>query len=506
MSDPYRAARDAAAAAGLNNGRQPRQRKKRKPAAAAPGHLANYRLERKGDDDIKAGLSAAAIRRTLHALTGGWPRRVGDRLFAVTPEPGVLWLDGTEDLFAWIGGQLPDDEGGNGVRWTGGEDKVSRAEFAASCRQAAERYESIEAYPHEPPLPGAYYLHPDLPKKATGKALAGLLARFRPATAVDADLVKAQCLTPFWGGPPGQRPAFLLDSEEDDREGGRGVGKSKLCQALAHLAGGHVDVRPGEDYDKLMTRLLSPAALDRRVVLLDNVKTLRFSWADLEGFITADVISGRGLYVGEARRPNTLTWFITINRASLSRDMAQRCVPIRVRRPPHDPSWESGTWGYIEKNRWAIIADILAELRRPVPALTKYSRWAAWEQAVLARVKDPAAAQKAIVERQGALDDDQAEADLVRQEFVRELDRRGHKPEEEAVWIPAKPAAAIVNQALDEKYPVNRAGVYLGTLTIAELRKSNRSDWGRGWCWRGARCPLDAAMVQLLDPDRDPFH
>ncbi len=97
--------------------------------------------------------------------------------------------------------------------------------------------------------------------------------------------------------------------------------------------GGHVDVRPGEDIDRLMTRLLSPAALDRRVVLLDNVKTLKFSWADLEALITSDIISGRRLYAGEGRRPNSLLWCITLNRAGLSKDLAQRVVIIRLRRP-----------------------------------------------------------------------------------------------------------------------------------------------------------------------------
>ncbi len=138
-------------------------------------------------------------------------------------------------------------------------------------------------------------------------------------------------LSAFWGGPPGQRPAYLIESVDDDGKGGRGVGKSKLAQAVAALAGGHIDARPGEDIDKLMTRLLSAAALDRRVALLDNVKTLRFSWADLEALITADVISGRALYVGEGRRLNTLLWIITLNQASLSRDMAQRVVPVRLK-------------------------------------------------------------------------------------------------------------------------------------------------------------------------------
>src|SRR5262249_38538861 len=144
-----------------------------------------------------------------------------------------------------------------------------------------------------------------------------------------------------------------------------------------------------------------------------NVKTLRFSWSELEALVTADVISGRRLYVGEGRRPNTLLWFITLNKASLSKDMAQRCVIIRVKRPPRDPNWEAETWQLIDANRWAIVGDVLAELQRPVGRLERYSRWSAWEQAVLSRVAEPAEAQRVIEERQEAVDGDQAEADLV---------------------------------------------------------------------------------------------
>ena len=213
-------------------------------------------------------------------------------------------------------------------------------------------------------------------------------------------------LTAFWGGPPGERPAFLLESDPDDPQGGRGVGKSKLAQFLARLAGGHIDVRPGEDADKLMTRLLSSAALDRRIALLDNVKTLRLSWADLEAPITTDVISGRALYVGEGRRPNTLVWIITVNNASLSRDMAKRCVPIRLKRPTHMLSWESSTRELIDGRRWEIIGDLLAELRREAPPLSNFKRWSTWEQAVLSRVENPAQCQALIAERQDAVDED----------------------------------------------------------------------------------------------------
>jgi len=71
------------------------------------------------------------------------------------------------------------------------------------------------------------------------------------------------------------------------------------------------------------------------VVLLDNLKTFKLSSGELEGLITTDVISGHRFYFGEASRPNTLTFCLTINGASLSKDMSQRVVPVVLDRPDY---------------------------------------------------------------------------------------------------------------------------------------------------------------------------
>jgi hypothetical protein len=463
-------------------------------AEPEPRQLRNYYVADVDGKPVKVGLAAARIACDLSDLTGGWPRRVGDRLFARGDDDAPLWLDAQEGLMAFAGRHL---SGGlaNGLHWVKGEDKLSQAHFFAHLRQTTERFDAVEALPHFPPMPAVYYMH-RTPEGGDGQALARFVARFRPAEPVDAQLIRALLLTLFWGGSPGQRPAFLIEGEADDPQGGRGLGKSTLAQMAAALAGGHIDARPGEDIDKLMTRVLSKDALHLRAALLDNVKTLRFSWADLEALITTDVISGRKLYVGEGRRPNTLTWLITLNGASLSRDMAQRVVPIAVRWPPFDATWEDDTKALLARERWAIVGDLLALLQREVPKLERYSRWSAWEQGVLSRVEDPAACQEAIARRQQARDDDTAEADIIREGFAEELRRRRHDPDREAVWIPARVAAAVVNEATGEKYPTNRATSYLGTLTIAELRKSNRQGV-RGWAWRGVQSDPQAAAGPL---------
>jgi hypothetical protein len=471
-------------------------------AAVGPGEeddlqrLQNFEVITVQDEEdgkekqVQISLTATSIRLKLQAITGGWPRRVGKLLFAPLPGYQVLWMESTDQVFGWVAGWTK-----RTTKWARRIDTVSKTEFFAHLTQACQAYDAVEGYPHHPLLPTHYYLHPGL-AGGDGQALRQLLDRFRPASVIDRDLMLSAFLTPFWGGPPGQRPAFLVESEDNEVLGGRGVGKTKLAQAVAYLAGGHIDARPQEDFDKLMKRLLSPAALDRRVVLLDNVKTLRFSWADLEALITSDVISGYQLYVGEGRRPNTLVWMITLNNASLSKDMAQRCVIIKVKRPPHNPRWEEETWSFIDHNRWRLVGDIIAELKREAPLLKRHSRWAAWESAVLSKVGEPSDCQRVIVERQGAVDGDQEDADLVRDAFAAELIRRRHDPEREAVFIPSATAADIVNQATREKRPVNKATAYLGTLAIKELRRSKwTADSSRGYCWRGLQADAGQAMV-----------
>lgn len=432
---------------------------------------------------ICVGYSAQVLRDALKQLTGGWPKSANGMLFAEGLGHHPEWMRKAVETFAWIGGRLSESKE-NKLRWLKGADKVTEAQLHAYLAQTAERFDAVEELPHWPPLPGHYYMHPPLPQ-SDGTALRELCRRFSPATDVDSDLILAAILTPFAGIEPGQRPAFLIQGQDDDKHAGRGTGKTTFAELNARLCGGHIELRPTDDWDRFVTRLLSPAAITKRIVLLDNIKMLRFSWAELEAGITGAVISGRALYIGEGRRPNNLTYWITLNGANMSKDMAQRCVPIMLKRPMYDAAWEEGAIALIEEHRWEIIADIIAILKNPAPALKRFSRWSTWEKAVLSRVADPSECQKVIEERQTAIDDDQTEADLVRDGFRQELFRRGHNPDSEMIFIPSRTAAQIVNSIEnEEKRPYGRAMVHLYTLTIPELRKSNRG-MGRGCVWAG---------------------
>jgi hypothetical protein len=400
--------------------------------------------------------------------------------------------------------QLPRGER-NPVEWaTQGKNVVTAARFFAYLKQEAEQYDALARYPHHPPLPRTLYVHPPL-EGGDGKALTRLLAHFLAATFADRDLLLSLLLTLVWGGRPGARPAFLLTRDPGASDDGRGIGKSSLAHLAARLVGGHIELDTTARRDEVATRLLSGAGQALRVVLLDNIKALRLSWAELEGFITSPVISGHQMYVGEGQRPNAILWLLTLNGAGLSKDMAQRVVPIYLRRPSYSATWRDEVEQFVEANRWAILGDLVAMLKGdPARRLGEHTRWGAWEDEVLSRVGNPDEAQAVVAERQGSIDVDEDEADLVRGRFAAELKRRQHEPDAEVIRIPSEVAAVWFCEAAGEKLATCKATVRLQGLGVPELRKSDRGK-ARGWVWHGEKSSATATATGLRDlPKEEP--
>ncbi|TWT40108.1 toprim domain-containing protein [Botrimarina hoheduenensis] len=365
------------------------------------------------ESKITAYLTMPEIRSELKAATDDWPRRVGSSLFVHDPTHGVAWLDNSHATFGWLASQRR-------VRWFTGREAVTQAQLHAELERTAPSYDAVENVPHFPPMPRHYYTVAS-PNAGDGSALRKLVDRFTPSTDIDRDLIAALFATTFWGGRPGTRPAFVLTSDA-----GRGAGKTTLAEMVGLLAGGLLAFEPGEDIERIKQRLLSPVATGKRVALIDNVKRARFSWGELEALITTPVLSGKQLYVGEAQRPNTLTWIVTINGVSLSADMAQRAVIIKLDRAEYSSTWKEETASYIEHNRTALMADVRGLLESEPWALNQASRWGAWEEAVLCRLPEPGEAQRVILERQAACDADGDEGELIDEYVAEQLRALGY--------------------------------------------------------------------------------
>ena len=402
----------------------------------------------------KEPIDPELIVEQLLEATGGWPKRIGNTLFVQYEKNVIDKILNKDGLFAWLHKYFV-------VDWSDRKGRITKAEFMKLLEVTVESYESLEFYPHWPRLPNTYYAFSPSFFSMEGESLDELINNFNPATHADRELIKAFLLTLFWGGPKGQRPAFLITANEDDDEQGRGVGKSTFVSLCSELCGGTLDVSEQESIENIKKRVHSQSSGETlpRIVLKDNIKTMRLSAAGLESLITAPIISGHEMYKGNASRPNYLIYALTINGAYLSKDMAQRCIEIRLERPSHSTNWLEDVREFIEENRSEIIGDIIDCLREDGIELDENntSRWGAWEKGVLSRVSDPEGVRAVIRERQHLVDDDSSQGE----EFVEYLRERqqhlncGHITEDGIATVRHQAMQSALGEYLKDSVSLN---------------------------------------------------
>jgi hypothetical protein len=293
-------------------------------------------------------------------------------------------------------------------------------------------------------------------------------------------------LTPLWGGPPGKRPAFLFEGDERDTEGGRGVGKSTVAQKVAAVYGGAFGIDAAEPFTRTVSRLLTPSAAYYRVLLMDNVKTFRLSSADLEALITSPDVNGHRLYHGQAAVPNYYTLFITLNGPSLSRDVAQRVVPIRFTRAKYRAGWEGEVDAFLSRHRERLLADLIGVMQRPAAKLAQVTRWNVWESEVLARVAFPDRCMRLIEERTGAMDADREDGDRIRETFLSVAARSlgCSDAHERRFLLNSAAVTKLVETALNRRFSAADASAQMKALGVKGFRKSDRNG-RRLWLWMG---------------------
>ena len=437
--------------------------------------IVNAIVENVDGERIVTPLPMTEIVGSIHQLMGRWPKRVGNALFYHDGPDGICWLPKHEALFGLTGTVT-----GKPPKFTQSPGCHSRAEVFAELTRVSEEFDAIEEYPHWPPFPTHYYTCGHIAAINNG-TLTQLLDFFSPETEYDEDLIFAMVLTLFWGGPPGARPAFVIVADE-----GRGSGKTKLAELLSSLVGGCVSIEHGED-EAISTRLLSPEGMKRRVALGDNVKTSRFSSAFLEKTITADTISGKRLYVGEGQRPNTITYIMTLNGPAMSEDLAQRSVIIKLAKPQYTANWLEDVRKFIESNRDQIIEDIAYRLTGKRAQLDHYSRWQSWERDVLALVAEPHECQRIIKERQGEVNCDRDEADIIEDYFARMIASAHLDPEVDRVYLPSRLIAEWMGDALHEKTSSVGAGRKIRQMIregqVNRIAEDNHHGKKRGVIW-----------------------
>jgi hypothetical protein len=411
----------------------------------------------------------------LWQMTSGWPRRVNDSLF-VHDGPEISWLRNPSALCAWFGlktGATVDFARDGGV--------FSKSEVFEALQQKATHYKAVENVPHEPQMEGHYYACGDFPD-GDGEHLMWLLDRFCVEEEADRDLILLMMATVFWGGGGGQRPAFMITAN------GTGSGKTTLASVVAELAGGMISIGQRDGVEKITERMLTAEGRDKRILFVDNIKATRFSSAEIEGLVTAPIISGRELYKGESQRPNTLTWIMTMNGVGVSKDIAERVIVIKLKRPEYSGGWADETLSYVREHRREILCDLLTFLRSPREKVAKCTRWGAWDSQVVSRLPLPEPVISLIKVRQHEVDVDGDEAGLVEEYFRSELETLRYEVERDLVFIPS----AVANQwhaaALNERISVTKSTQWLRTQieqgSVPHLSRC-RTEAKRGFVWSG---------------------
>lgn len=153
------------------------------------------------------------------------------------------------------------------------------------------------------------------------------------------------------GGPS---PMGVVDGN------GQGVGKGTLLDVVGLIALGAPmpKLSPASSPEEWSKTVQSVNRAGTRVVLIDNVKRPLSSEA-LDVTLTSTSTTGRVL--GESRMetcPNRTLWFMTANNTAVDRDLARRCLRVRLETDEADPA-----------DQVFLRPDILADVARERPRL-----------------------------------------------------------------------------------------------------------------------------------------
>ena len=422
------------------------------------------------DKPSKRHLNLAEIYENCVALINGH-NIFSVNLSVIVDDGGkILILEKTDALFAWFG------RIGLNVVWTHGG--CSKNEFFQFMRQDLRQYDRIDKYPHFPKIPNVYYCA-SVPKKEYTGAIDELLSLWEFHSDFDRDLAKAFICTSFWGGPTGTRPAFFIEGDggADGHDKNRGVGKSELAKLAASLTDtSSIDCSPRLSGEEIAKKVSNSSA-DTRVIVFDNVKSIKLSNGDLEGFITSEAISGWKIYTGQISVGNYFSWVFTMNEASMSNDFATRAVCIRLSRPQYHTAWGRKKRDLIKNRRDDIISDIQNILARPAVERNTSFRFSDWYLDVMSKVNPSDEFDKKIKERQASVDGDDDDGEDISEKFCQEISDRvvygvNHNQE---ISLDPSTGVILVSKAIAAKWVRDLLNTkYMSTRCATSLIKRSR--------------------------------
>lgn len=414
--------------------------------------------ERGRDKRVKIPRHINEMRDDVFRRFRTFPRLVGGTLFDHDRETGrIRYIDGAADLIAWI-----TEKSGQVLEWTRLEGAPTQDQFFSSIRANSRYYHLISGVPNWPSRSDVYYTHDALPSPSPdARYFKEFCNLFCPADEIDAYMLQAFVASPLYYKSKVDRPLWIIDSTS-----GQGSGKTKLVEMVSMLYGGddpecceplwidYNQLNNETTLDRIVKRLLSRSGRKKRIFLLDNVDGY-FRSPALATLITQGSISGMAPYGhGEETRPNDMTYVITSNSATVSRDLVSRAFFIKLKRPETpDPLWGNKVVEFVRKHRLEVIADIIGLLEAGAGyEFTPATRFRTWEAEVLAPIMGNLDTYDRLFmansDRQRTADGEVEEAEIIRDHIMQRIRELGWGPDVVSLWLQSPVLTMWVQEAI----------------------------------------------------------
>ncbi len=463
--------------------------------------LSNYKWVQEGEDSWQEALGLPEIGERLKQLPIAFINVRGEIYARVADGPLVQVSTATAfQAKLWSVAQL---------EWTTKLDQhVSMGVlFEWVKNEYAKKYDEISASPTFPPNPTTYYLYPAPEPKQTGE-LERVLSLFKPSDEFSKGMIRALLLTMLWGGNPGGRPLFIIQSSAQGNDG-IASGKSHTAESISYIAArgnpGHLvlNATKPKGMDDFVTGWLKPRMYRINSALEDNVKG-GYGGQALESAITSRTIQGHQMYEGHGVAPNFLTWIMTSNGGWLTKDIISRSAPIKI-----DPA---GTFDPSRAEKYdaidydALFADVAYIFAQEPVAVdpSLYTRMPAWCREVVCRCPNPEYLLSELKRRnaEAVADNDGDDAAEVRALIQQEIHTCSIDAVSAKVHLPVETVRRIL---AEQKYDgklwtggnvrqlLNRL---VGNAAFPELQVSSNNNY-RGYLWVGTKATSRTSIAKL---------
>ena len=266
----------------------------------------------------------------------------------------------------------------------------------------------------------------------------------------------------------------------------QGAGKTKLADLVSLILTGRTMARQtfSESEEEIRKRITAACLEGDSIVLLDNIKG-RMDSPALETALTATVWTDRRLGVSESiSLPCRISWFATVNRASISEDLIRRCCRIQLDSTEESPHLRTGfrypdLESHVLENRDSLLAALLTVVRAWFAAgqprvelkqqLGSYEAWGSIVRQILMWIglPDPAECQKSLIDEKS---DDRKDIERI-VHLIEELDPGNNGVKAKILFElcsgfteNAEHLKELANEVFDEPRSVKVVGMRLSQL------------------------------------------